>query len=159
MEDECGLLHFLAIDEVERHLIYPDTPLFGFQVEDKLPSAVEDISEAGKCIGFNRATAGVFHLMRVMEIGVQKLGEKLDIEFSNEKMWLNILDQVNAKIKAMGKQGQAYAAVAAHLYNVKLAWRNEVMHPKATYTLEEAKSIFVAVKNYMDELVKVIQVL
>jgi hypothetical protein len=34
---------------------------------------------------------------------------------------------------------KAYAEAASHLYNVKVAWRNEVMHPKQTYTFEEAE--------------------
>jgi hypothetical protein len=30
------------------------------------------------------------------------------------------------------------------------------MHPKATYTIEEASGIFVAVKNFMNDLVEVL---
>ena len=30
---------------------------------------------------------------------------------------------------------------AAHLYNVKVAWRNRVMHPHDVYTLEEAEGL------------------
>ena len=37
-----------------------------------------------------------------------------------------------------------YAAISSNLYHVKLAWRNEVMHPKQTYTEEEALEVFAA---------------
>lgn len=96
--------------------------------------------------------------MRIMEVGVQKLGEKLGINATTDKVWQVILDQVNASIKQMGKSAEAerYAAISAHLYNVKLAWRNEAMHPKATYTQEEAVSIFSAVKSFMGDLASVL---
>ena len=96
--------------------------------------------------------------MRVMEIGVQKFGEKLGVTLTEDKTWQTILDQLNAPIKKLGKDASAktYAAIAAHLYNVKLAWRNETMHPKGTYTEEEASLIFTAVRGYMGELVAVL---
>ena len=46
--------------------------------------------------------------------------------------------------------------VSANLYSVKLAWRNEVMHPKDTYTLEEAENLLRQVKIFMCHLAEVI---
>jgi hypothetical protein len=115
----------------------------------------EDIDEAGKCLALNRCTAAVFHLMRVVEIGVQKFGDKLGIALTSEKNWQCILDEINKSIKGMDHklpQTKAYAATAAHLYNVKIAWRNEVMHPKQTYTAEEARVLFAAVGTFMRDL-------
>ena len=48
------------------------------------------------------------------------------------------------------------AAIQAHLYNVKVAWRNEVMHPKATYTELEARDILNHVRAFLTELVKIL---
>ena len=42
-----------------------------------------------------------------------------------------------------------YGAVLAHLNSVRIAWRNEVMHPKQSYTREEAHTIFQAVRAFM----------
>ncbi len=156
LEDQCRLTHYLAITKEENDLIAPDEPLFGTNVEDKIPSVIEDISDGGKCLGFRRATASVFHMMRVMEIGVQKFGEQLGVTLTEEKNWQTILDQINPKIKELGKDQKAklYASIAAHLYNVKLAWRNETMHPKATYTDEEARLIFAVVRGFMNDLVR-----
>lgn len=127
-------------------------------VVTKLPTAAFDLDEGAKCLSFGRSTAAVFHLMRVMEIGVQKFGDKLGVMLVSEKNWQNILDQVNPPIKALGKAPEAakYASIAAHLFNVKLAWRNEVMHPKATYTPEEANRIYQAVEAFMTDLVGVL---
>jgi hypothetical protein len=60
--------------------------LFGTEVEDKLPNVIEDIAEAGKCLGLRRPTAAVFHLMRIMEVGVQKFGDKLGVMLTEEKV-------------------------------------------------------------------------
>jgi hypothetical protein len=158
IEDECSKIWFLQFTGDETRLINPNAPLFGNEIEDKIPSLSEDISEAGKCLGFSRSTAAVFHLMRVMESSVQKLGDILGIPLVDEKNWQTILDQINKKVKAMGTTPQAkqYASISAHLYNVKLAWRNETMHPKSTYTAEEASAIFAAVRGYMKEFIQVL---
>lgn len=156
--DECSLSHFVALSESDKKFYSPPSPLFGEDVENKLAAVIEDISEAGKCLGLRRPTASVFHLMRVMEIGVQKFGDKLGVLNTSEIVWQVILDQVNAAIKQLPKSKEAkdYAEISAHLYNVKLAWRNETMHPKVTYTEEEAEGIFLAVKSFMKELVSVL---
>jgi hypothetical protein len=44
----------------------------------KFPSTVNDIEEASKCFALNRWTATVFHLMRVMEVGLRFLGTSLN---------------------------------------------------------------------------------
>jgi hypothetical protein len=94
-----------------------------------------------------------------MESAVQEFGQVLGILAVNEKNWQNILDEVNKAIKALPSKGlhtSALSEAAANLYSVKLAWRNEVMHPKATYTPEEAKDVFRQVKLFMGNLVEVL---
>ena len=137
----------------------PKEPLFGKDVAERFPRLTEDISEAGKCFGVARYTAAVFHLMRVMEITVQLLAAKVGVKLPDEKNWQVILDQFNGVIKSMPnrtsrqKKKQAeYAAASAHLFNVKLAWRNPVMHPKETYTENEASDIFASVKAWTRSL-------
>jgi hypothetical protein len=114
-----------------------------------------DITEAGNCIAFDRGTACVFHLMRVMEVGVQRFGTRLGILLTSEMNWQKILDQVNPAIRAMKAKEQqtiAISQVASHLYNVKVSWRNPTMHPTNKYTLEEAKDIYQNVKTFMGSL-------
>ena len=45
---------------------------------------------------------------------------------------------------------------SANLYAVKLAWRNEVMHPKDTYTLEEADNLIRQLKIFMEQLATIV---
>jgi len=146
---------FLAVPEQHEALYKQGQPLFGDGVEKKFPRMSEDISEAGKCIALNRNTAGVFHLMRVMELAVQSFGGELGVKVASEQNWQVILDQINAAIRKRDtKQANTkrYAEAASHLYNVKIAWRNEVMHPKQTYTDEEARAIFGNVRTFVGDL-------
>jgi len=138
---------------------YDKKELFGAKVASRFPNLQADIIEAGNCLALERGTACVFHLMRVMESAVQEFGQVLGILAVNEKNWQNILDEVNKAIKALPSKGlhtSALSEAAANLYSVKLAWRNEVMHPKATYTPEEAKDVFRQVKLFMGNLVEVL---
>ena len=158
IEDELQSVYFLHIPTETRNY-YLDEPQFGSKVAAKLPLAIDDIQEAGKCFATGRYTACVFHLMRVMEFAVQYLGKKMNITLVNQKNWHNILEEVDKSIRKMPvakprekARRNKYAESSAHLRMVKDAWRNEVMHPKATYTPEEAERVLRNVKDFMIHL-------
>lgn len=153
--DQSASMSCLSLSNTERALFESAAPLFGEAVEAKFPNMPEDISEAGKCLALGRSTAAVFHLMRAMELAVRKLGDELNIALVDEKNWQNILDEVNKAIKALDHKlprTKALAGAASHLYAVKVAWRNEVMHPKQTYTPEQATAIFDGVRVFVSDL-------
>ncbi len=155
MIDDLEARCFLCVPQEVTELYRQPRPLFGEEVEKKFPQMAEDVSEAGKCLSLYRPTAAVFHLMRVMEIAVQRFGDRLGVRLVKEQNWQVILDQINAAIRKMDHKEQAtktYAEAASHLYNVKVAWRNEVMHPKQTYTFEEANAIFGNAKTFVIDL-------
>lgn len=157
--DELDDRFFISIPSESIGYYRPDEPLFGKDVEAKFPMMSEDISEAGKCLALGRPTATVFHLMRVVEIAVQRFGDKLGVELATEKNWQNILDEINKAIKTLDHklpQTRAYAGASSHLYNIKIRWRNEVMHPKQTYTTAEAKDVFEAVRTFIRDLAGVL---
>jgi hypothetical protein len=129
--------------------------LLGEMVEAKFPNLNGDIDEAGKCMAMTRHTAAVFHLMRVLEAGVREFGNKLGVANTDERTWQPILNDINTAIARMEKNAPervVLAELATLLFAVKLAWRNEVMHPKATYTEEEAENILAATKAFMGKL-------
>src|SRR5579883_390392 len=159
MLDELSGRFFLSIAAEDAELYKADKPLFGPQAEAKFPEMSEDVAEAGKCLALNRSTAAIFHLMRVMEIAVQLFGGKLGVTLATEKNWQNILDEINKAIKSLDLRApltKAYAEASAHLYNVKLCWRNAVMHPKQTYTPDEARALFASVKTFIGDLAGVL---
>ena len=87
------------------------------------------------------------------------LGTKLGVSFTSDKNWQNILDEINKSLKSLPAKDASTKAISeasANLYAVKLAWRNQVMHPHDTYTLEEAKNLLGLVKIFMGQLSSVV---
>lgn len=138
---------------------YDQKELFGADVNVKFPSIAYDTVEAGNCCAMGRSTACVFHLMRIMEVGVQAFGTKLGVTLTCKKNWQSILDESNKAIKLLSPKDPVtveLSQASANLYAVKQAWRNEVMHPKDTYTLEEAENLIRLVKIFMGQLASII---
>jgi len=139
-------------------------PLLSPQAKKKFAKSIEDADEAGKCFALGRYTACVFHLMRVMERGVQRLGKKLRVPIPvEEKDWGVISSSINGALKRLPNSTVSekriharYAKAAVYLDNVREAWRNPTMHPKETYTEEEAEDCFRFVKQYTEHLVKIL---
>lgn len=166
IRDELDSVYFLHVP-FEKARIYYNAHPFGEAVSNKFPRAITDMQEASKCLALARYTACVFHLMRVMEIGVQYLGKKLKLPNTHDKEWQTILNGVNGALRRMSSPPtpltarkkatrDKYAKAAAHLENVKNAWRNNVMHPKASYTPEESEEVFRAVSTYMQHLATIL---
>ncbi|HTW60819.1 MAG TPA: hypothetical protein VMD55_03365 [Terracidiphilus sp.] len=138
---------------------YRKSMLFGARVAVRFPATDFDIAEAGNCFAMGRGTACVFHLMRVMEVGVQTLGAALGVQLAGEKNWQNILDEINKAIKGLPPKAPrtvAMSQIAAHLYNVKVAWRNQVMHPHDKYTMDEAEDLLGHVESFMKTLAELV---
>ena len=151
----------------ERAKYFSDETLFGASVAGRLPKLAEDIAEAGKCFACGRYSATVFHLMRVMEAGLGRLAKLLRLTINLKRPWGHILRDIAGAIAALpgapgGPPGtpqeqarhEKFAEVAAYLSHVKDAWRNTTMHPKRTYTEEEAEHLFSNVRAFMQALVK-----
>jgi HEPN domain-containing protein len=126
-----------------------------------MPRLTEDISEAATCIGSGRYTAAVFHLMRVMEFGVAKLAKALNATIDTDQAWGAIHVQMHAHIKSLPSKNARQKArkaelaeIAGYLDHVRIAWRNQTMHPKRTYTEEEAEHLFSNVKTFMQAIAK-----
>jgi hypothetical protein len=154
MED----LHFFHMPTKQAEF-YGQIEPFGREVNMKFLRVHYDMVEAGNCFAMGRSTACVFHLMRIMEVGVQEFGKKLGVNLATDKNWQNILDELNKAIRALPTKAHGtvdMSRAAANLYAVKLAWRNEVMHPNDTYTLEEAKNLIGQVKLFMEQLAAIV---
>jgi hypothetical protein len=143
----------LVFSLAEKDLWLSKSLPFGEAVERVFPTTEEDIEEAAKCLAVDRGTACVFHLMRAMEISVQRMSAHLTI-LNVEREWGKLLSDIGSKIEAMpkGDARNEWSQVHVNLYHVKQAWRNDVMHPKKTYTVAEAKNVFDAVGAFMTHL-------
>src|SRR5208282_4962241 len=119
----------------------------------RFPSTTFDAANGGVCLATMMATAAVFHLMRVMEIGLTALGKIFNVSLEHTN-WANAIDQIESKIRDMHKdpawkvlpdckeQQEFYAQAASQFAIVKDAWRNQTMHARAKYTEDEAERIF-----------------
>jgi hypothetical protein len=138
-----------------------DIPLFGNEVKKAFPSSDYDIIEAGNSFAANRGTACVFHLMRVLEVGLTVLAKKFNVS-SDHTNWHNIIEQIEAKIRDIRNdphkpldwksEQEFYAKAASHFMFVKDAWRNNAVHGREKYTPEEAKRIMENVCGFMQKI-------
>lgn len=159
----CGHLPTVFADELQARALFslPSASVnmidskepFGPEVDAAFPLAAEDIGEATKCLAFGRYTAVVFHLMRAMESAVQAAASKLGTK-QIDKVWGHLLADIKTAVEAMpqGSDRNQWSENLTLLYHVKQAWRNDTMHPKNTYTEEQATEVFRAVKSFMTHL-------
>jgi hypothetical protein len=143
--------------------LYRAERLFGNEVAERFPSAAVDIEESGKCLALNRATACVFHLMRVMEVGLRALATSLSdprIDPKTNPTWHNILkkgdDELQKPIAQRAPEWVAdekfFSEAQATLRAVQFAWRNPTMHVAINYDVEKAGDVMQSVKGFMRHL-------
>ena len=165
---ELSLRTVLVLEPKEQALYAPSEPHFGPDVTAKFPTeGVFEIDEAGKCLALGRSTAAVFHLMRVMEIGLSAVSECLQIEnpVKQDRSWGAILRLIKDDMAARSRpktparpwsSKSADQALFESLYGsldaVKVAWRNPTMHVEKKYLPDEAEHIFVSVRGFMKTL-------
>lgn len=157
--DELNSRLFMAIDS--KHVSYYNQPLDEWaSVVQSFPSTSMDVEEASKCFALNRYTAVVFHLMRVMEVGLRVLGNTLHdprIDPKTNPTWDRILQRCrDEQAKPLVQRSQEwrsdepfFSGVSARLMAVKDAWRNPTMHVERTYTEETALDVFNHVQAFM----------
>jgi hypothetical protein len=136
---------------------------FGEQVAKAFPSAEYDIKEAGNCLALSRATACVFHSMRVLEHSLCALADQFGVPFDN-KSWNDVIEPIEKAIRQIKNQSkkprswkaneQFYSEAAAQFMHFKNAWRNYTAHKQFKYTEDEAEAIFRHVRDFMMHISK-----
>jgi len=131
--------------------------MFGLEVFNNFHSANDDIFEAGMCLAFERGTAAVMHLNRVVEVGLRALAKAVQVDKQND--WGRYISEIDKELAArMKKSGarsldeQFYAEAAATIDHMRRAWRNPTMHPDHSYSHERAEEILLSVKSFMSHL-------
>jgi hypothetical protein len=145
----------------ERVNYYHKPSLFGGDVGKRFSKSLEDIENAGNCFALGQPTACVFHLMRAMESAVERLAVRLDVKIAPRDTWGLMLGKMDEKIKLLPDKKSSdkhrkakWSEARANFYHVKEAWRNESMHPKQTYTMDQAREVIEAVRVFMTGLAK-----
>jgi hypothetical protein len=167
LQRELSLMTVIVLEHKEQSYFEPKDPHFGTDVGAKFQaSAVFEVDEAAKCLALGRSTAAVFHLMRVMEIGIRAVARCLQIPDpvrGTDRNWGNILREIKTDLDAHVGHSPAktwtvtgdkefFESVYVSLDAVRVGWRNPTMHVENKYTDHEAQHIFVAVRGFMMKL-------
>lgn len=140
-------------------------PHFGDAVQAQFPSAAYEIEEAAKCLAVSSDTAVAFHLMRVVELGIQAVSKCFGVPDpvkDAERNWGLILRKVKAAM-AQFDSGESkrwcnlterdyFESAYMTLDAVRNVWRNPTMHVEKKYNSEEAMNMFIAVRSFMMKL-------
>lgn len=159
-----GKIFLYIPTERSKFLPTMQTPhVFGDAVNAAFPSTGYEISEAAWCLALARGTASVFHIMRVLEIGLTALGDVFNVSLAHTN-WAPAIEEIEKNIRNMHKdqrwkslpdckeQREFYSQAAVHFGVIKDAWRNSTMHPRAKFTPDEAEVIFLGAKGFMQKL-------
>jgi hypothetical protein len=164
LKRELSTAVVLALDNQERALFKPLFPLFGEDFALRFQNqGLFELSEAAKCLALDRPTAAVFHLMRIMEIGIRAIADCLGIPDPikpAERNWGKILEKIKGQIDLkwpntadkMSGDGAIFESLYATLDAAKNPWRNGTMHVESKYTDSEAENMFSVVKAFMMKL-------
>lgn len=161
---EVGDQWLLILSHEHSDFLADDVAPFGSEVREAFPILADDIDEAAKCLALGRYTASVFHLMRVMERSVHLLAKKMQVNVDVRTSTWNDITSImsNSLAKMPGKTAYSknrkakYGEIIAHLTAVRIAWRNEVMHPKKSYNKKEAERVFYNVSGFLESLLSVV---
>jgi len=152
-EDELQDRRFFYVSpEYARY--YGQESAFGPGVEEKFPEAAEDVENAGDCLALNQGTACVFHLMRAMEVVVRRLARRFSLPTGLDVTWVVLTGNMTDKIASWPKKHKRaiWSAAVSNLHHVGRATRNPTMHPKKTYTQQQAREVYDAVRVFMVEV-------
>jgi hypothetical protein len=163
--DVVGDFYSVAEDGPLRGKLIKLSPekLWGDDVCSNFKSAVRDIDDASECLIFQKGTASVFHLMRVMEVGLRALGKTLGnpkLDPKTNPSWDSILSKCDEELRlpyakrSSGWQANApfFTEATASLRAVKDAWRNPTMHVEKDYSYEQAYDIWSAARAFTKHL-------
>jgi len=134
--------------------------LFSIKVRESFPSAKIDMDEAAKCFALERYTASVFHSMRIMEAGLNKMHESLSLKVG--KNLDNALQDIQKEIDFCSRTPTSawkdvqsfYSEAADYFRNLKDAWRDYTMHVKQHYDEPGSMGILNSVSDFMRHLAK-----
>lgn len=127
--------------------------LFAPGVFNGLPEIARyDLSEAGKCIGFNLPTSASFHILRgtesVLRFYYQTMVRKDRI---SSDMWGPIVIDLRAKRKT-----SKYDILNNHLDHIRKSFRNPTQHPDKIYDIHECQDLWSLCVEVINRMIKIL---
>jgi len=142
--------------------------LFDASISKRFAETISDVEDAARCFVFEQYTACIFHLMRVVEHGVMRLGALLDSQ-DPKPSWGAILKRVEkyalyTEFKDLPVSLQPHKEflrqVLPRMQAIQHAWRNKVDHvgsrliPTEATDAKTASEIMTATEAFMRALAK-----
>lgn len=121
------------------------------------PECKNDIVASVDLWALQHNTATVFHLMRVLEVGLGAFAQNVGVVYSTQN-WYNLINEVEKAIRQEGNQQkspekekrmQFLSEAAKEFSYFKDGWRNYVSHKKCVYDEHQAKSVMEHVRCFM----------
>lgn len=163
LEDELRRRIFLFVVPQDGNLY--NRPLASFPLTwPNYPSARDDIEEACRCYALGRYTACVFHCMAILQCGLYALATELGVMLRYPvelAEWCEIIAAIEKKVAAMVNRPRSaardermtfHSECAVQFRYFKDAWRNHVAHMRETYDRDQAHSILLHVRDFMEKL-------
>ena len=160
LRDEASAISVFRISS-DKVKYYDERVPMGDSVSDSFPSTAFDAVETYRCFALNRNTACVFHLMRIMEIGLCTFADRFNVS-SDHTNWHNIIESIEKAVREMANnpnrpvdwkdQQEFFSQSASHFMVMKDAWRNYTAHRRGKYTDEEAETLLINVRGFMQKL-------
>lgn len=153
-----------------RRLFFEQPQPFGEEVAQRFANANKDIAAASRCFALDEWTACVFHLMRVLEIGLRDLARHLRVRIITNRgkvkpidyaQWADILRPLSKAVENIGqaantpakkRRHEYYSRLAGDFSHFKDAWRNHVMHAREPYDERDADTVYTSVSRFMQSL-------
>jgi len=163
IHDELEGCVLLALDKRDADLFGDAKRLLDAETLMKFPAIRLDADEAAKCFATERYTASVFHLMRIMEVGLRALGASLNdpsLDPKTNPSWEKILLRGDKELQKhladrspeWRSDESFFSTAQANLRAVKDAWRNSTLHVETNHNRDSAEDISKAVRAFMRHL-------
>ena len=121
-------------------------------VFESLPEIAKyDFDEGGKCIAFERPTAGAFHLLRGTESVLRQFYCSIVKRDREPLLWGPILAHLKKRRK------KPPAELLDHLDNIRRSFRNPTQHPEKIYDIQEAQDLFSLCIDVVNRMVKLLR--
>jgi hypothetical protein len=163
LEDELRRRVFLYVSPEDLSFYKTPEAFFPFTIK-AYPNSRYDVAEAGRCFALGCYTASVYHAMGVVQAGLHALATDLGVKFSYSidlAEWGSVIGKIEDEIKPFREGPRTdekdrklsfYSGCASQFRYFKDAWRNHVAHMREEYDRDQAHSILLHVRDFMERM-------
>jgi len=134
LKSELRAIKFRAIPKEKNRYCDPKWLTEG-NIFKKYPDTVAELQRAGRCFSFGENTASIFHLMRVTDFFLKKVGQSAGVDYDSSN-WMGIAQGITKKMEQKyqtksddWKQKEPFfAEVLTDIQAIARGHRNQVLH-------------------------------